>query len=114
MDQISVTPPELALLNGEPLGILTIKGLQSWIDDDIDFSSQYDQFGFTVDGRPRYRCIYLRDATKTHYILVDQGPTENAFNVRLLHIWPGLFRHHQEFGDGRKLCFDRDYRLTLI
>ena len=32
---------------------------------------------------------------------------------RLFNIWPGLFKHHHEFGDGRTLCFDSDYSIPF-
>ena len=36
------------------------------------------------------------------------GPEARYFNI-----WPGLFKHHLDFGDGRDLRFDADYGIAF-
>lgn len=56
------------------------------------------------------------DLAKTglRHRIVTTRVGQHGADVRLFNIWPRLFRHHNEFGDGRRLCFDREFGLTLI
>lgn len=91
--------------------LITIDGVKDLIASDVAFRCRYELVGFTDDGKPRYQCIYLRDG-EPEAILVSTRITPYGPEPRYFNIWPGLFKHHLEFGDGRLLCFGGDYGVS--
>ena len=92
--------------------LITIDGVKDLIGSGVDFRCRYELVEFTDDGKPRYQCVYLR-AGEPEAILVSTRFGPYGPEPRLFNIWPGLFKHHREFGDGRALCFDIDYAITF-
>ena len=92
--------------------LITIDGVKDLIKDAVSFRCRYELVGFTDDGKPRYQCVYLREG-EPEAILVSTRITPYGPEPRYFNIWPGLFRHHIEFGDGRALCFDGDYNIAF-
>ena len=92
--------------------LITIDGVKDLIESGVDYRCRYELVGFTDDGKPRYQCVYLR-AGEPEAILVSTRFGPHGPEPRLFNIWPGLFKHHREFGDGRALCFDIDYAITF-
>ena len=92
--------------------LITIDGVKDLMRSGVEFHCRYELVGFTDDGKPRYQCVYLRQG-EPEAILVSTrfgpyGPEPRYFNI-----WPGLFKHHFEFGDGRALAFDGDYNIAF-
>ena len=79
--------------------LITIDGVKDLIGSGVDFRCRYELVEFTDDGKPRYQCV-----VSTRF--GPYGPEPRLFNI-----WPGLFKHHHEFGDGRPLCFDREFAI---
>ena len=92
--------------------LITIDGVKDLIGSGVDFRCRYELVEFTDDGKPRYQCVYLR-AGEPEAILVSTRFGPHGPEPRLFNIWPGLFKHHREFGDGRALCFDLDYAIAF-
>ena len=89
--------------------LITIKGVRALMERGSDYQCRYDLVEFT-DGKPRYQCIYLVDGKES--ILISDRTSERGVEPRLFNFWPGLFKHHFEFGDGSDLCVGSDYILT--
>ncbi|WP_420006558.1 hypothetical protein [Arenibacterium sp. LLYu02] len=92
--------------------LVTIDGVKELLEEGVAFQCRYELVGFTDDGKPRYQCIYLREG-EPEAILVSTRVGKLGPEPRYFNIWPGLFKHHHEFGDGRDLRFGPDYSLTL-
>ncbi len=92
--------------------LITIDGVKDLSEKGIAFRCRYELVGFTDDGKPRYQCIYMREG-EPEAILVSTRIAPHGPEPRYFNIWPGLFKHHLEFGDGRDLRFSPDYELTL-
>lgn len=107
------TAKDLLSFNGDSLSLITIDGVKDWIAKGTLFQCIYDLVGFTEDGKPRYRCIYVLADSSESFVLVTTRVGKHGAEVRLFNIWPGLFKHHHEFGDGRSLCFDGEFDLSL-
>lgn len=108
------TNGDLIHLNGQLLSLVTIDGVKAWSAQGIVFQCHYDLIGFTGDGKPQYRCVYMKGEEDKPFVLVATRVGEEGPDVRLFNIWPGLFKHHHEFGDGRRLCFDKDFDISLV
>ena len=97
--------------------LITIDGVKDLFEKGVAFRCRYELVGFTDDGKPRYQCIYLRigepEAILVSTRITPHGPELMFKEPRYFNIWPGLFKHHLEFGDGRNLCFGPDYSITL-
>lgn len=89
--------------------LITIKGVKALMTDGPRFQCRYDMVEL-IDGKPRYQCIYLVGDKES--ILISDRVSENGVEPRLFNVWPGLFKHHFEFGDGTNLSFDRDFIIT--
>jgi len=89
--------------------LITIKGVRALMAEGSAFQCRYDLIEL-IDGKPRYQCIYLTEGRES--ILISDRVSENGVEPRLFNVWPGLFKHHFEFGDGTELCFDRDFIIT--
>ena len=92
--------------------LITIDGVKDLIGSGVDFRCRYELVGFTDDGKPRYQCVYLREG-EPEAVLVSTRFGPYGPEARLFNIWPGLFKHHHEFGDGRALCFDGEYSIAF-
>jgi len=92
--------------------LITLEGVKDLQSKGIKFSCRYELVGFTDDGKPRYQCIYLQ-TDEPESILVSTRITPQGAEARYFNIWPGLFKHHLEFGDGRDMRFGADYAITL-
>lgn len=89
--------------------LITIKGVRALMSEGVAFQCRYDLIELT-NGKPRYQCIYL--AAGKESILISDRVSENGVEPRLFNLWPGLFKHHFEFGDGTDLTFDRHLIIT--
>ncbi|MFK7943123.1 MAG: hypothetical protein AB8B85_09455, partial [Paracoccaceae bacterium] len=89
--------------------LITIKGVKSLMTDGSRFQCRYDLVELN-DGTPRYPCIYLVDGRES--ILITDRVSAHGIEARLFNIWPGLFKHHFEFGDGTDLAFGSDFIIT--
>ncbi len=92
--------------------LITIDGVKDLIESGARFRCRYELVEFTDDGKPRYQCVYLREG-EPEAMLVSTRFGPYGPEPRLFNIWPGLFKHHHEFGDGRTLCFEHDYSIPL-
>jgi len=90
--------------------LITVEGVRERIEKGLDFTCRYDLVGFANDERPRYVCVYLFE-NKEH-ILISTKVTAAGIKPKILSVWPGLFKHHFEFGDKTNLCFNSDYTIT--
>ena len=91
--------------------LITIEGVKELIQAGQDFRSRYDLVGHAKDGRPVYNCVYLApDGAES--ILIGTRATVGGVEARKFNIWPGLFAHHFEFGDGTELSFDKDFLVS--
>ncbi|MDK3075576.1 hypothetical protein QO034_21135 [Sedimentitalea sp. JM2-8] len=113
-DEMTPVGHDLLSHKGKILSLITIDGVKDWTAKGIGFQCAYDLVGFTTDQKPRYRCIYVLSENSEAFVLVTTRVGKHGADVRLFNIWPGLFRHHNEFGDGRRLCFDREFGLILV
>ncbi|WBU58781.1 hypothetical protein [Paracoccus sediminicola] len=73
------------LLDGKPLSLVTLAGVESWIEKGIPHSYRYDQMRDPLDGQMKYRCIYEKEGADVPFVLVN-SPTS---------------------GDGRVILFDQ-------
>ena len=89
--------------------LITIKGVRALMSEGVAFQCRYDLIELT-NGKPRYQCIYLVGGKES--ILISDRVSENGVEPRLFNLWPGLFKHHFEFGDGTDLTFDRHLIIT--
>lgn len=89
--------------------LITIRGVRALVSEGVAFQCRYDLIELT-NGKPRYQCIYL--AAGKESILISDRVSENGVEPRLFNLWPGLFKHHFEFGDGTDLTFNSDLIIT--
>ena len=88
--------------------LITIEGVKELIQSGQYFRCRYDLVGHPENGRPFYHCIYV-DEDGRESILIGTRATVGGVEARKFNIWPGLFAHHFEFGDGTKLSFNKGY-----
>ena len=75
---------ETILLDGRSLCLVTLAGVEAWIDQGIKYSYRYDQVRDPLDGQMKYRCLYEKEGAGVPFVLVSD-PDE---------------------GDGRVILFD--------
>jgi hypothetical protein len=92
--------------------VVTIDMVRGLIEDQVPFTCRYEFIGLASLGRPKYHCIYT---SPTFVGALCKSKISRAGAVaREFDLWPGLFRHHHEFGDGRILCINSDYTIESI
>jgi hypothetical protein len=89
--------------------LITIKGVRALMSGSSKFLCRYDLVEL-IDGKPRYQCIYIVNGKES--ILISDRVSENGVEPRLFNFWPGLFKHHFEFGDEADLTIGRDFIIT--
>lgn len=88
--------------------LITITGVKALLKSKTEFRCRYDLVDLT-DGTPSYNCVYLFD-NKEHILTISRV-TEEGLAARSFKLWPGLFKHHFEFGDGTNLGFEKDFTI---
>lgn len=100
------------MLNLKLNKLITMRELRELIAQNVKLQCRYDLVGYAPDGCPRYTL---------HYIYVDQNghkferPLKSARGgetTRILSLWPGLVKHHEELGVGGDITFRRGYILS--
>ena len=82
--------------------LITIEGVKELIQAGKYFRCRYDLVGYTSDGCPIYNCVYVsKDGRET--VLIAMRASVDGVEARKFKLWPGLVRHHFEFGDGTEL-----------
>jgi hypothetical protein len=92
--------------------LITLDGVKDLLTRRVAFDCRYDFLGVASDGIPKYHCIYLYDGQEAMLVLSrlgKLGPAAREFNL-----WPGLFKHHKEFGGGSALCINNDWEINCI
>lgn len=98
-------------------GLLTLEDVRDLISQGTPFDVRYDLIRSGDDAQPRYQCSYVvqEGAETVHYTLVRYKPGVHGPEPRVFSLWPGLVRHHREFGDGTDLRLAvADWTLTTI
>lgn len=92
--------------------VVTIDMVRGLKEDRVPFTCRYEFIGLASLGRPKYHCIYT---SPTYVGALCKSKISRAGAVaREFDLWPGLFNHHREFGDGRILCIKPDYTIESI
>ena len=95
-----------------PVTLITIEGVKSLIEKGIGFRCRYELIGRSPDGKPKYSCYYLSGGEEA--LLVQSRISANGPETRTFTLWPGLFSHHQKYGDGSTLCYHKDERVSCV
>lgn len=92
--------------------VVTIEMVRGLKEDQVPFTCRYEFIGLASLGRPKYHCIY----SSPSYVgaLCKSKISRAGAEPREFDLWPGLIKHHQEFGDGRILCVKSDYTIESI
>jgi hypothetical protein len=99
--------------NSRSLALITVEGIKDLKRRGVSYRVRYELVE-PADGRrpPRYRCIYdvsgSGEALLVGARISKHGPEERHFLL-----WPGLFAHHLEFGDGEPVCVFPDYSIRV-
>lgn len=90
--------------------LITIDGVRELLVDGTPFKCRYEFVGLASDNAPKYHCIYSHQGSDA--ILVRSKIGRTGAEAREFNLWPGLFKHHHEFGDGTSLCIAPDWKIT--
>lgn len=89
--------------------LITIKGVRALLKSNQEFQCRYDLVEMS-NGKPSYQCIYL--VAGKEKILIRDRTSERGVEPRIFNFWPGLFRHHHEFGDSSNITVEKNYLIT--
>jgi hypothetical protein len=92
--------------------LVTLDGVRSLFKRRVLFKCRYEFVGFAPDGMAKYTCIYVHENEEAILVLSklgEKGPAAREFKL-----WPGLFNHHSEFGDGSVICVHHDWKITCL
>jgi hypothetical protein len=90
--------------------LILIEDMREVISQGTPFRVRYDLVRGGDNDRPIYQCVYeiTEDDETIHYTLVRQKPGPYGAQPREFGLYPGLLRHHREFGGGGRLCISVD------
>ncbi len=95
--------------------LIFIRHVKGLIAREAKFQTRYDLVGFAVNGTPQYTCNYIyRDENG---LLLDEPlgserQSRRGQERRRLGLWPGLLKHHFEWGDGSAITIDSNFIIT--
>lgn len=92
--------------------LITLEGVKALIQREVVFKVRYERVGTSPDGKPKYQCVYVYGDKEK--ILVQSRLTADGASARTFTIWPGLFKHHERFGDGTTLCYHQDGDVSCV
>ena len=98
-------------------GLILVEDVRDLISQGTPFRVRYDLVGNGRDGQPRYQCVYLveEDGETVHYTLIRRQPGPYGVQPREFNLYPGLVRHHRDYGDGSRLSLSaRDWTIRLV
>lgn len=86
--------------------LVTVAGVNSWKAKHQAFQVRYDLVKLGVrSGAPSYNCVYLVDGQEFVLVATNAKPT-GFIEDRKISLWPGVHRHHDQYGDGTMLVVD--------
>lgn len=71
------------LLDGEPLSLVTVSGVNSWVTKGIGFTVQHDQVVDPLDRQTKYRRLYHKQGADIPFVLVNNHDGEDGGRVTL-------------------------------
>ena len=83
--------------------LITLTGVREWIENDVKFEVEYELVEVSKENIPRYIAVYKRLDTKEDFVFISKNWSSHGPHARIFNLWPGVIRHHLEFGDGRPL-----------
>ena len=98
-------------------GLILLSDVRELIAQGTPFDVRYDLVGGGDYEHPRYQCTYVvtEDGETVDYTLVRQQPGPYGAKAREFLLWPGLVRHHREFGGGIDLRLSlTDWRIEAV
>lgn len=86
--------------------LVTVAGVNSWKSKNQAFQVRYDLVKLGVkSGAPAYNCVYIVDGKEFVLVATNAKPT-GFIEDRKISLWPGVHRHHHQYGDGTMLVVD--------
>ncbi|MCF6433161.1 MULTISPECIES: hypothetical protein [unclassified Leisingera] len=94
-------------------GVISINDVAKLLKENAKFHCRYDYYDLGRSNSPRYTCTYiLEDGAEEALISVRYAG--GGVNKRLFSLWPGLYKHHREYGDGSELVVHEDDTISTI
>ena len=90
--------------------LITLGIVKDLVQDQLPFRCRYDLVELGPNDKPRYSCVYL--VGEDEKILISERATVRGVEPRLFILWPGLFGHHKNYGDGTELVFFPDHTIA--
>ena len=94
--------------------LITLDGVKDLIAKNVNFECRYELIGHAPNGIPRYSCIYKFEGEEAILVLSRLG-NKGGPKTREFNLWPGLFKHHEDFGGDTLLQIDaKSLQVTSI
>lgn len=101
------------MINKRAKGVISIDGVAKLQKENAKFHCRYDFYDLGRSNSPRYTCTYiLPDGTEE--VLISMRFSEGGVHERLFALWPGLFKHHRQYGDGTHIVVHDDNRISTV
>lgn len=94
-------------------GIISVDLVRELQARGIEFRCRYDLLDYDRTDTPRYLCVYLLENGSEETLITTRVGKGGGKNRRFS-LWPGLFKHHEEYGDGSHLIVHPDYRISTV
>lgn len=94
-------------------GVISIDGVMKLKKENATFQCRYEFHDFGRSNSPRYTCTYILP-NGSEEVLISMRFAEGGVQERLFALWPGLFKHHRQYGDGSQIVLHDDNRISTV
>jgi len=94
-------------------GVISINDVVKLQKENAKFHCRYDFYDLGRSNSPRYSCTYIL-ADGSEEALISMRIAEGEVRERLFALWPGLFKHHRQYGDGTQIVVHDDNRISTL
>lgn len=95
-------------------GVISIYDVAKLLKENAKFHCRYDYYDLGRSNSPRYTCTYIREDGSEAVLISVRYAGGGGVNKRLFSLWPGLYKHHREYGDGSEIVVHEDNTISTI
>ena len=99
--------------NKRAAGVISIDGVAKLQKANARFHCRYNYHDLGRSNSPQYTCTYILP-NGAEEALISMRFAEGGVRERLFALWPGLFKHHRQYGDGSHIIVHDDNRISTI
>ncbi len=86
--------------------MITAVGVSELQHNGTKYEIRYELVELTEQEEPKYIAVYTIDGWDNEAVYISTNFRTGGPKARLFSIWPGIVKHHRQFGNGKTIRLD--------